>query len=146
MLKSSPSWNDVSWSSGSFLVIDTDGENVTVAANITGDIGLIKKGEGVLTLTGTNTFTGPTVVEAGSIAGDDPSPISITSISKTGNQVTMTFTADGNVDVYKSTDLVDFGVAPIATDLAPGTDVTIDGAASESSAFYVLVPTGDPAP
>ena len=138
--------DDVSWSSGAFLVIDTDGADVTVSANITGDIGLIKKGEGVLTLTGTNTFTGPTVVEAGSIAGGDPTPISITSISRSGNQVTMTFTAEGNVDVYKSTDLVDFGVAPIATDLAPGTDVTIDGAASESSAFYVLVPTGDPAP
>lgn len=138
--------NEVNWTAGASLIIDTNGQDVTVATDITGDIGLIKKGAGILTLTGNNTFTGPTVIEAGSIAGSEETPIIVSSVTRSGTEVSLTFTADGNVDVYKSTDLQDFGATPIATDVAPGTAVIVDAAATEPAAFYVLVPTGDPAP
>ena len=52
--------------------IDTNGFNVTVATPLVSetavDGGLTKVGAGILTLTGTNTYNGPTVVSAGSLA------------------------------------------------------------------------------
>ena len=72
--------------------------------------------------------------------------IAVTAISKSGNTVSLDFTAAGNVDVYKSLDLVAFGATPILSNVAPGTAVVVDTAATEAAAFYALVPTGDPAP
>jgi fibronectin-binding autotransporter adhesin len=129
--------NSVNWTSGSFLVIDTNGADVTVAANITGNIGLIKKGAGVLTLTGTNNYTGPTIVQGGSIAGIETT-ITNVSIVKAGNNATLTFTASGLVDVYRSTDLVNWGTAYATNQSSPYTDT----AASGPKFFYVLVPAG----
>jgi len=71
----------------------------------------------------------------------DPT-IEITALQRSGTTVSINFTSEVNVDVYKSTDL-SFGAAPIATDVAPGEGVAIDNAATEPAAFYVLVPTGE---
>lgn len=53
-------------------VIDTNGYNLTIAHGLASgtanDGGLIKKGDGALTLTGTNTYTGATKVQAGTVA------------------------------------------------------------------------------
>ena len=71
----------------------------------------------------------------------------ITSITREGTgEVDLEFTsASGNVDVYRSTDLQDFGASPIAVDVESGSylDTTAVGL---PKAFYVLVPTGTPAP
>lgn len=59
--------------------------------------------------------------------------------------VTLDFTSSGNVDVYRSIDLIDFGSTPIGSNVASGSylDTT---AASLPEAFYLLLPTGSPAP
>lgn len=47
------------------------GGNQTLANNITGNVGLIKLGAGVLDLTGTNTYAGGTTINAGAVRVDD---------------------------------------------------------------------------
>jgi autotransporter-associated beta strand protein len=53
-------------------IIDTNGVNVTINASLSSgaasDGGLRKRGAGTLTLTATNAYTGPTVIEAGTLA------------------------------------------------------------------------------
>jgi outer membrane autotransporter protein len=48
--------------------LDTNGNTVTLAQAISGAGALSKQGEGLLNLTGANTYTGPTVVNAGTLA------------------------------------------------------------------------------
>lgn len=48
------------------LIIDTD-YNVTIAADLVGEGGIVKRGTGLLTLTGNNSFEGPITVEAGQV-------------------------------------------------------------------------------
>lgn len=73
--------------------------------------------------------------------------ILISNVSRSGDSFSATFTTDnGNVDVYKSTDLAGFGDSPINSGVAPGTGVELDSAATETKAFYILVPEGEPAP
>ncbi|CAB3729785.1 hypothetical protein LMG24238_05618 [Paraburkholderia sediminicola] len=51
---------------GAFL--DTNGNNVTLAQNLSGDAGvLVKQGAGTLTLTGNNTYDGGTQIDAGTL-------------------------------------------------------------------------------
>ena len=71
----------------------------------------------------------------------------ITSITRedTG-EVDLEFTSvSGNVDIYRSIDLQDFGASPIAVDVEPGSYFD-ETAAGLPKAFYVLVPTGTPTP
>ena len=49
-------------------VIDTNGQSLAVAQNLSGSGGLTKSGAGVLTLSGTNTYTGPTTVNGGTLS------------------------------------------------------------------------------
>ena len=83
--------------------------------------------------TGTITVGTPPVAET----------IVIDSITKTGTNATITFTSSSNVDVYRSTDLINWGAA-YATDQPSGSYT--DTSANGSKHFYVLVPTGDPGP
>lgn len=69
----------------------------------------------------------------------------ITDCGVSGGNFVATFTSSTAVDVYRSSDLVDFGTTPIASNVAAGTDVILD-AVSATKAFYILVPTGSPAP
>jgi fibronectin-binding autotransporter adhesin len=52
---------------GSTLGIDTSGGSLTLDANIAGSMGLAKLGGNTLALTGSNTYTGPTVVAQGTL-------------------------------------------------------------------------------
>ena len=70
--------------------------------------------------------------------------ITITGITHTGTDTTITFSSTSNVDVYRSSDLLDFGATPYAADQPSGTYT--DTAASGDKFFYILVSAGDPAP
>jgi hypothetical protein len=73
--------------------------------------------------------------------------ITIRNLSKVGSTARADISSNqGNVDVYRSVDLIDFGAAPILAHLPAGTGVVIDPSAPTTKAFYMLVPTGDPAP
>ncbi len=65
--------------SGETAILDTNGNNVTLATAITGDGGLEKTGAGTLTLSGTNTYTGGTTISAGTLQlGDGTTDGSVT--------------------------------------------------------------------
>lgn len=51
-------------------IIDSNGFDITIDATLRGVGGLTKRGEGVLTLSGDNTYRGPTVVENGTLLLD----------------------------------------------------------------------------
>ena len=53
--------------SGATLTINTNGKIVTLPGNITGGGGLTKSGNGILTLTGSNCYTGSTVANGGAL-------------------------------------------------------------------------------
>lgn len=78
---------------------------------------------------------------------DSPAPsgdeIEVTEITlATDGSVSLTFTsAVGNVDIYRSTDLLDFGATPIASNVVPGNFLDITST-DLAKAFYILVPTG----
>ena len=55
----------ISIASGATATIDTQAYNVTVAGAVTGNGGLDKLGAGTLTLSGNNTYTGSTTINAG---------------------------------------------------------------------------------
>lgn len=64
------------------LVFDTNGNDVTIAPGLSGSGGLIKIGDGFLSFTGTNSYTGDTTIQEGtlSLAGvalDDASTVTI---------------------------------------------------------------------
>lgn len=84
------------------------------------------------------------VVLSGSAEFDPDNKIIVSSITKDGTTTRATFTALGEVDVYRSTDLQNWTLT-ISEEVA-GTDMIIDFEAPDEKAFYILVPTGDPAP
>lgn len=54
--------------SGTAPVIDTGSVTATISAGIIGSAGLTKSGTGTLTLSGANTFTGKTIISAGTVS------------------------------------------------------------------------------
>jgi hypothetical protein len=73
--------------------------------------------------------------------------VTIRNLRKIGSTVTADIASNqGNVDVCRCVDLADFGTEPILANLPSGIGVVIDPSAPQKKAFYVFVPTGDPAP
>lgn len=72
-------------STGSYS-LDTNGQNVTLATNLTSSSGgnLTKLGTGTLTLTGANTYTGSTTISAGTLAAGSSTAFSTGTIYGTG--------------------------------------------------------------
>ncbi|MFC7335963.1 hypothetical protein ACFQY0_02135 [Haloferula chungangensis] len=86
---------------------------------------------------GTGTITvGPPPVDEGIVISD----ISFTNVG----EITITFTSPTNVDVYGSIEEDGFDWVLYDEDQPPGTYV--DPFATTPKGFYILVPTGDPAP
>ncbi len=79
------------------------------------------------------------------LSADDQ--IEVTNITRaTDGIVTLDFNSPfGNVDVYRSTDLLDFGASPIASNITPGIFID-ESAVPLPTAFYLLVPTGQTLP
>ena len=65
------------------------GKGATVSAEIAGTAGLIKAGAGTLTLMGTNTYTGGTVVNGGTLAAALPSSLSGAVALSNNSQLTL---------------------------------------------------------
>lgn len=149
---------NVNWDAGgtSMLVLDTNGGNVSVSSSFAGlGFQILATGGGTLNLGGN--VTGVVITtEGGTIVTTNPSGaanIAITSIvhgdgSTPGTRkVTVSYTADGNVDIYASDDLVTWG-APIATGLAAGASPFVEDniAPAQVRRFYVIVTAGQPFP
>jgi autotransporter-associated beta strand protein len=62
--------NGSGFASGSALGIDTTPGNLSYASNIAGSMGVTKLGANTLTLSGSDTYTGPTSINAGSLIVD----------------------------------------------------------------------------
>ena len=57
--------------SGESAILDTNGNDVTFATALTGDGGLVKIGDGTLTLSVANSYLGATVVGGGTLSFDN---------------------------------------------------------------------------
>ena len=81
-------------------LIDTNGFDVTVAGNITGNVGgctLTKAGGGTLTLTGSNSYPGETEVTGGTLALTGTGQLSANSLI-VGSSSTCTFSQSGGTN------------------------------------------------
>lgn len=67
--------------------IDTQGFTVATARGLTGNGQLTKQGDGILTLTGNNTYTGGTTVEAGTLSLGSNSAAGTGAITTTGSVI-----------------------------------------------------------
>ncbi len=85
--------------------IDTNGQNIAIRQSLLdggGGGGLTKFGSGALTLTGSNTYTGPTTVTQGKLVVDGSlaSPVTVNSggtLGGTGSLTSVTIYAGGNI-------------------------------------------------
>mgnify|MGYP000117898772 CR=1 FL=1 len=142
---------NVAWDAGgdARLLIDTAGGTVTVAADLAGNFKIVAAGGGTLDLTGTLAVhdiiaIDGTTVNTGSAAA---TVISIESIVTTpdgaNTDVTLTFDADGEVDIYGTDDFSSWtklNVSPVAG----GDDATytVEDLA-DTKQFFVIVSAGE---
>ena len=76
-------------------IVDTAGNNITIAAPLAHDSvlgaipdgGLTKQGAGTLTLTGTNTYTGPTTVNGGTLSLAQPALSAVSAVTLATNTI-----------------------------------------------------------
>ena len=116
--------------------LDTNGQNVTLATNLTSSGGTFTKlGSGTLTLTGTNTYTGATSVLGGtlSIAADSAlgtAPGSATPSSLTLDGGTLAVTANMTLATNRG---ITLGAGNGTVDVASGMTLTYGGVAAGAS-------------
>ena len=75
---------DATFNAGSILGINTGDGDFTYTSNITGNQGLYKIQANTLTLTGSNTYAGPTFVENGTLMADSPAALPNTPLTVEG--------------------------------------------------------------
>jgi autotransporter-associated beta strand protein len=121
--------------------IDTNGQNVTFASNLTGTAGtLVKSGMGTLTLTGTNTYEGGTTILDGVLALGSSGALGTTGrISFFNSAGTLRFSAANTTD-YSSR--FDNSVLQTRTIDTNGQNVTFAGTLPGSSSTLTKVGTG----
>jgi autotransporter-associated beta strand protein len=149
---------NVNWHVGgtSILILDTNGATVDVGSNLAGlGFEVLAIGGGTLNLSGnvtgvvinTDGATTVTTVPGGATT------IAITSITHGAGtapgtrKATLAFTADGDVDIYASDDLVTWG-APLATGVAAAATPFVEDniPPGKTRRFYVIVSAGQPYP
>ncbi len=147
--------SDVVWDAGgdARLVIDTDGQTVDVTAAIAGNFKIIATGDGTLNLNGGATVNdiiieGTTTVNLPSGATTIAIESIVTTPDGANTDVTLTFDADGEVDIYGTDNLTSWtklNVSPVAG----GDDATytVEDLADPRQ-FFVIVSAGEvfPAP
>ncbi len=143
----------VVWDAGgdARLVLDTNGQTVTLNSNLVGNFKILAIGGGTLNLTGTVTVNqilteGGTTVNTG---GGAATTIEVSSITTTAGttpgtkKATVAFTANGAVDIYASDTLQTWG-APIATGVT--TSPFVQDNVTATKRFYVIVSAGQAYP
>lgn len=95
------------------LNFDTNGNNIGIPTNMSGDGGLTKKGAGTLTFTGTNTYLGLTTVETGTLVnnGSLAGPVTVAAGGTLAGTGTVAGTAaiNGNLTTGNSPGEIGFG-------------------------------------
>ncbi|MCP5547854.1 MAG: autotransporter-associated beta strand repeat-containing protein [Akkermansiaceae bacterium] len=140
---------NVVWDAGgnARLMIDTDGQTVDIAAELAGNFKIIATGGGTLNLNG-GAGVNDILTEGGTtvnVASTGATTITVGNITTTAGttpgttKATLTFTADGPVDVYASDDLATWGT-PVLTGVS-SSPVVIDNLAGGRK-FFVLVSAG----
>ena len=94
--------NGGNFASGSFLGIDTTAGNFSYGSAIPGSLGLTKLGANTLTLTGSNSYVGPTSVNQGNLLvnGSLASPVTVNSggmLGGSGSLTSVTVASDGSL-------------------------------------------------
>lgn len=108
---------------------DSNGRNIGVATDFSGSGGLTKLGAGTLTLSGSNSYTGDTVIEAGRLVGD-----SAGSFSPDSN---VTIAAGATLEVASSPFLLaTVGSLSGAGTIAIGADSTLSTGWSDASRTF----------
>lgn len=150
--------NNATWSGGALSFYVAEGSTATFAGDLTGgafetaNAAIVVKGGGTLDFSGASLPVTPSSADGSTITGlsaGGASLIEIVSLvtepgTASGLKATLTFTADGPVDVYSSTDLLSWG-SPIAENLSPGQPFVADDLVSDQT-FFVLVSAGTPYP
>ena len=91
-----------------------------------------------------NTFTGFRVASSAMPA---ESLIQIGTLSLVEGDVTIDLVSTvGGVDIYRTSDLLNYDPDPVAENISPGRGVIIDTVPPNARAFYIALPHGSPAP
>ncbi|MDC7789273.1 autotransporter domain-containing protein [Rhodoplanes sp. TEM] len=124
---------------GQFYSVDTNGQNVTWASNLTSSLGsLTKRGAGNLTLSGTNTYDQGTTISAGTVTVANNSAFGTGTVTM-AEGTTLAFANTGNYTIANN--FVING-DPIF-DTPTGTTQTISGVISDGGTPGVVEKIGD---
>jgi autotransporter-associated beta strand protein len=122
-------------------LIDTTNFNITILPpllNGTGGVdgGLVKSGGGILTLAGTNTYNGPTIVSAGTLLANNPNSIAASTNIVVAAGATLNISGSGVIAVHAGPTLAGTlimqvsknGATPVSDNLAfAGGTINFDG-------------------
>jgi len=105
-------------------------------------ISLVKQDSGTLILSGTNTYTGPTTVTAGTLQIGDGTTGSIATSSSVTNNANLNFLTTGNVTTIAGTGTTSIAqnIAVTANRVQQGT-LTLDGGASNTTGKLTIKPS-----
>jgi len=107
--------------------LDTNGQNVTLASNLSSTgASLTKLGSGQLTLTGNNTYSGSTTVDAGTLRGNGNQSTAVGAVTVNAGTLGGTGTVGGAVDVSASGS-INPGAATPGTLTVPSADLNPNG-------------------
>ena len=117
----------VSFGSGVNATLDTNGNNVAFGTGISGSVNLIKAGNGTLTLNATNTYTGTTTVNGGTLALGAANALDTTASVTVASGATVDLGGfNQNWPTLAGSGTVTFGTAQLAVGVGGGNS-TFDG-------------------
>jgi outer membrane autotransporter protein len=136
--------------------VDTNGHDATLAGTIAGAGGLTKRGAGALTLTGANTYSGTTTIEAGTLIVDGSlaSPVMVSSGTTLAGTGTLgagvanhgTLAPGRSIGTLRITGPLDFGanaVYQVEVDAAGQADrIDVTGSATLGGTVHVIPQAG----
>ena len=135
-------------------MIDANGHNLGLNGTLKGIGGLIKTGAGIVTLSGTNTYTGGTTVSVGTLVVNGANalpnggnltvgtPLIVTAANWSSAGVTLALGGDGNLHAYTTGTTTD-----VVASQVPATVTSVGiSAPSNTTANLTIDSTGNPVP